>query len=77
MIEDDNLFKKYSDIWNNVSNIITKKNTSTKNNNNNNKKNKLKTKRKSYNDDTTYFLDKEIPKVGSNYTCLAVKKFLK
>ena len=42
-----------------------------------NKNEKLKFKRKSYNDDTTYFLDKEIPKVGSNYTCLAVKKFLK
>ena len=25
LIEDDDLFKKYSDIWNNISNIITKK----------------------------------------------------
>ena len=32
----------------------------------------LKTKIKSYGDETTNFLDKEIPKAGSNCTCLAV-----
>ena len=32
----------------------------------------LETKIVSYNDETTYFLEKEIPKVGSNYNCLAV-----
>ena len=33
----------------------------------------LKTKIVSYNDETTDFLDKEIPKVGSNNNCLAVR----
>ena len=32
----------------------------------------LKTKIKSYGDEATDFYDNEIPKVGSNYTCLAV-----
>ena len=32
----------------------------------------LKTKRKSYGDKFTDFHDKEMPKTGSNYTCLAV-----
>ena len=41
LIEDDDLFKKYSDIWNNVSNIITKK-TYLQKNNNNKKKIKMK-----------------------------------
>ena len=32
----------------------------------------MKTKTKSYDDEVTDFYDKEIPKVDSNYTCLAV-----
>ena len=32
----------------------------------------LKTKMKSYGDEVTDFHDGEIPKAGSNYTCLAV-----
>ena len=32
----------------------------------------LKTKIKSYGDEAIGFRDKEIPKVGSNHTCLAV-----
>ena len=32
----------------------------------------LKTKIKFYDDEVTEFYDKEIPKVSSNYTCLAV-----
>ena len=32
----------------------------------------LKTKIKYYGDEATDFHDKEIPKVGCNYTCLAV-----
>ena len=32
----------------------------------------MKTKIKSYGDEATYFYDKEIPKVDSNYICLAV-----
>ena len=32
----------------------------------------MKTKIKSYGDEATYFRVKEIPKVGCNYTCLAV-----
>ena len=35
-------------------------------------KNFLKTKIKSYCDKATNFHDKEIPKVGSGYTCLVV-----
>ena len=36
------------------------------------KKSFLKTKIKSYGDESTDFYDKEIIKLGSNYTCLAV-----
>ena len=32
----------------------------------------LKTKAKSYGDESTDFPDKEIPKIGSNYNCLKV-----
>ena len=32
----------------------------------------MKTKIKSHGDDVTNFYDKKIPKVGSNYTCVAV-----
>ena len=32
----------------------------------------LKTKLKCYGDETTDFHDQEVPKVGSNYTCLEV-----
>ena len=32
----------------------------------------MKTKTRSYGDEVTHFSNKEIPKVGSNHTCLAV-----
>ena len=32
----------------------------------------MKTKIKSYGDEATVFHDKEVPKVGSNHTCLAI-----
>ena len=32
----------------------------------------MKTKIKSYGDEATGFHDKEVPKVGSNHTCLAI-----
>ena len=35
-------------------------------------KNFLKIETKSYGDEATYIHDKEVPKVDSNYTCLAV-----
>ena len=38
----------------------------------NKKKKKLKSKMKSYLDDTTHFHGKKNPKVSSNYTCLVV-----
>ena len=67
LIEDEELLKKY-DIWNkvsnsNLSNLITEPIYNKK---------FLKTKMKSYSDETRNFHNKEVPKIGSNYTCLAV-----
>ena len=66
LIGDDELFKKY--IWNDVSNSIKEEFDSEPIYN----KKFLKTKIKSYGDEATHFHDKEIPKEGSEYTCLAV-----
>ena len=63
-IEDDNLLKKYDTIWDKVSADIKKnliRDLSI-----------IKTKIKSYGDDVIDFYDKEIPKMDSNHTCLAV-----
>ena len=68
LIEDDNLLEKYNIIWDKVSIDIEKECDSEPVYN----KNSLKTKIKSHGDDVTDFYDKEIPKVDSNHTCLAV-----
>ena len=57
LIEDEELLKKYSDIWNKVSDSEPIYNNCF-----------LKTKEKSY----SGFHGKEMPKVGSNYICMAV-----
>ena len=57
-IEDEDFLKKYNTIWDKVNPVYNKK--------------FLKTKVKSYGDEATNFYDKKIPKVGSDYTCLAV-----
>ena len=63
-----NYIKKYNDVLNKVSNSIKKEFDSE----HIYSKRFLKTKIKSYGDDDTDFQNKKIPKVGSNYTCLAV-----
>ena len=68
LIEHDELLKKYNDIWNEFSSRIEKEFDSKPVYNNK----FVKTKIKSYGDETTDFHDKETPKVGSNYTYLAV-----
>ena len=57
--------EKYNTTWNKVTADI--KNSRPVYN-----KNFLKTKIKSYDDEVTDFYDKNIPKVDSNQTCLAV-----
>ena len=70
LIADDELLKKYKDIWNKVSNSMEKKFDSESIYN----KMFLKTKIKLYNnDDATVFHDKEMSKVGFNYTYFAVR----
>ena len=64
LIEDDELVKKNNDIWNKVSNIIKKEFDSKPIYN----KKIWKTKIKCYGG----FCDKNMPKVGFNYICLAV-----
>ena len=68
MIEDDDLLEKYNTIWDKVSADIKSELDSEPVYN----KEFLKTKIKSYGDEVTDFYDKEIPKVGSNHSCLAV-----
>ena len=68
LIEDDDLLKKYNTIWDKVSTHIKKESDSETVYN----KEFLKTKIKSHRDEVTDFYDKEIPKVHSNHTCLAV-----
>ena len=68
LIEDDDLLEKYNIIWDEVSADIKKKIVREpvydyK---------FLKTKIRSHGDQVTNFYDKEIPKVDSSHTCLAV-----
>ena len=64
----ESAFKKYDDIWNEVSNSIEKEFDNEPIYN----KKFLKTKIKSYGDKAADFHAKEIPKVVSNYNYLAV-----
>ena len=68
LIEDDDLLKKYNTIWDKVSADIKKEFDSEPIYN----KNFLNAKIKSHGDEVTDFYDKEVPKVDSNHTCLAV-----
>ena len=68
LIEDDDLLEKYNTIWDKVSADIKKGFDSEPVYN----EEYLKIKIKSYDDEVTDFYDKEIPKVDSNHTCLAV-----
>ena len=68
LIEDDDVLKIFSTIWDSVSADIKKQFDSEPVNN----KKFLKTKIKYHDDEVTDVNDKEIPKVGSNHTCLAV-----
>ena len=64
----DDLLEKYNPIWNIVSTDIRKGFDGELVHN----KKILKTKIKSHGVEVTDFYDKEIPKVNSNHTCLAV-----
>ena len=68
LIEDDELLEKYNTIWDKVSEDIKKEFDSELVYN----KEFLETKIKSHGDEVTDFYDKEVPKVDSNHTCLAV-----
>ena len=68
LIEDDDLCEKFNTIRDKVSSDIKKEFDSEPVYN----QIFFKTKIKSYGDDATDFYDKEIPKVNSNHTCLAV-----
>ena len=67
-IEDDYLLEKYNTIWDKVSTDIKKEFDSAPVYN----KEFLKAKIKSHGDEVTDFYKKEIPKVDSNHTCLAI-----
>ena len=67
-IEDDELLEIYNGIWNKVSNSIKKELDCEPIYN----KTFVKTRIKSYDHEATDFHYNEIPKVCSNYTCLAV-----
>ena len=71
LIEDDDLLEKYDTIWDKVSSN-TKKELDSKPAYN---QKFLKTKTRSFNDEVTDFYNKEIPKVISYHTCLAVISF--
>ena len=68
LIEDDDLLKKHSTIWDKVRADIKKEFESEPVYN----KNFLKTKVKSYGDEVTDFYDKKVPKVDSNHKCFTV-----
>ena len=68
LIEDDDLLQKYNTVWDKVSADIKKEFDSEPICN----KEFLKTKIKSHGYEVTDFYDKNIPKVDSNRTCLAV-----
>ena len=72
LIEADNLLEKYSTIWGKVNANVKKEFDSERVYS----KNFLKTKIKFYGDVVRNFYDKEIPKVDSYHTCLAVINFL-
>ena len=68
LIENDDLLEKYNTIWDKVDADIKKEFDSEPAYN----KISLKTKIKSHGDEVTDFYAKEIPKVDSNHTCIAV-----
>ena len=68
LIKDDDLLEKYNTICDKFSADIKKEFNSEPVQN----KEFLKTKRQSHGDEVTDFYDREIPKVGSSYTCLPV-----
>ena len=68
LIENDDLLEKHNRIWDKVNANIKKEFNSESIYN----KKFVKTKIKSHGDEVTDFYDKEIPKVDSNHTCLAV-----
>ena len=68
LIENDTLLEKYNTIWDKISADIRKEFDSEPIYN----KEYLKTKMKSHGDELTDFYDKQIPKVNSSHTCLAV-----
>ena len=68
LTEDDDLLEKYNTIWDKICANIKKEFGSKPVYN----KKLLETKIKFYGDEVTDFYDKEILKVDSNYTCLAV-----
>ena len=68
LIEDDNLLEKDNTICDKVSANIKKEFDSESVHN----KHFLKTKIESHGDEVNDFYNKEIPKVDSNHTCLAV-----
>ena len=72
MIEDDDLLEKYNTVWDKVSADIKKEFNSKPGYN----KEFFKTKIKSHGDEVTDFYDKQIPKVDSDHTYLAVISFL-
>ena len=72
LIEADNLLEKYSTIWSKVNANIKKEFDSERVY----RKNFIKTKIKFYGDVVRNFYDKEIPKVDSYHTSLAVINFL-
>ena len=76
-IEDHKLLEKYNSIWNNSSSSKKVSNSSKKEHDCEPIYNEkfLKTKIRSYTHEATDFHDNEIPKVNSNYTCLAVALF--
>ena len=70
-IENDPLLEKYNAVWEKVTSDIKKEFESEPVYN----KKLLETKIKFYVDEVTDFYDKEIPRVDSNHTCLAVISF--
>ena len=68
LIEHDYLLEKYSTNWDKVSSDIKRESDSEPSY----YKKGLKTKIKSYNDETAHFHNKEMIKAGTDHTCLAV-----
>ena len=64
-IKDDDLLKKYNDVWNKISNDIENEFDCEPIYN----KKLLKTKIRFYGDEATDFRIRKIPKAGSNYIC--------